>query len=220
MKYHRDRRWILTAWRHRMIGNSWVNAVLLVSGDISARVSQNAGRWIIKQNENIYYHQIKAHKVSQKMLKFIGWGKLSNVCSRQTIFLTRSQQWPDSKVHGANMGPTWDLSAPDGPHVGPTNLAIGVILWETLVQEVGATRNQVWRVRSKQSGLFTTHALIGRRRNQIKIDSMLLDWKALINECCELHYGIHHKIAWLGLKNCLLSDQLQMYFLIAVLCFT
>ena len=23
---------------------------------------------------------------------------------------------PDSKVHGANMGPTWVLSAPDGPH--------------------------------------------------------------------------------------------------------
>ena len=31
---------------------------------------------------------------------------------------------PDSKVHGANMGPTWVLSAPDGPHVGSTNLAI------------------------------------------------------------------------------------------------
>ena len=31
---------------------------------------------------------------------------------------------PDSKVHGANMGPTWVLSAPAGPHVGPTNLAI------------------------------------------------------------------------------------------------
>ena len=31
---------------------------------------------------------------------------------------------PDSKVHGANMGPTWVLSAPDGPHVGPKNLAI------------------------------------------------------------------------------------------------
>ena len=30
---------------------------------------------------------------------------------------------PDSKVHGANMGPTWVLSAPDGPHVGPMNLA-------------------------------------------------------------------------------------------------
>ena len=31
---------------------------------------------------------------------------------------------PDSKVHGANMGPTWVLSALDGPHVGPLNLAI------------------------------------------------------------------------------------------------
>ena len=35
---------------------------------------------------------------------------------------------PDSKVHGANMGPTWVLSAPDGPHVGPINLAIRVLI--------------------------------------------------------------------------------------------
>ena len=32
---------------------------------------------------------------------------------------------PDNKVHGANMGPTGVLSAPDGPHVGLMNLAIG-----------------------------------------------------------------------------------------------
>ena len=31
---------------------------------------------------------------------------------------------PDSKVHGANLGPTWVLSVPDGPQVGPMNLAI------------------------------------------------------------------------------------------------
>ena len=31
---------------------------------------------------------------------------------------------PDSKIHGANMGPTWVLSPPDGPHVGSMNLAI------------------------------------------------------------------------------------------------
>ena len=31
---------------------------------------------------------------------------------------------PDNKVHGANMGPTWVLSAPDGPHVGTMSLAI------------------------------------------------------------------------------------------------
>ena len=29
---------------------------------------------------------------------------------------------PYGEVHGANMGPTWVLSAPDGPHVGPMNL--------------------------------------------------------------------------------------------------
>ena len=38
--------------------------------------------------------------------------------------LIRSVFSPDSKIHGANMGPIWVLSAPDGPHVGPSNLAI------------------------------------------------------------------------------------------------
>ena len=31
---------------------------------------------------------------------------------------------PDSKVHGANMGPTWVRQDPGGPHVGLMNLAI------------------------------------------------------------------------------------------------
>ena len=35
-----------------------------------------------------------------------------------------SKLTPNSKVHGANMGTTWVLSAPDGPHVGPVNIAI------------------------------------------------------------------------------------------------
>ena len=46
---------------------------------------------------------------------------------------------PDSKVYGANMGPTWVLSAPDGPHVGSMNLAIRVriVTW-------GKLRNCPW----------------------------------------------------------------------------
>ena len=39
---------------------------------------------------------------------------------------------PYSKVHGANMGPIWVLSAPDGPHVGcPGNQSYGtcVPMW-------------------------------------------------------------------------------------------
>ena len=35
--------------------------------------------------------------------------------------------YPDSKVHGAKMGPTWVLPAPDGPYVGPMNLAIRLV---------------------------------------------------------------------------------------------
>ena len=33
-------------------------------------------------------------------------------------------QLPDSKVHVANMGPTWAPPAPGGPHGGPINFAI------------------------------------------------------------------------------------------------
>ena len=33
---------------------------------------------------------------------------------------------PDSKVHGAIMGPIWGRQDPGGPHVGPMNFAI----WE------------------------------------------------------------------------------------------
>ena len=46
-----------------------------------------------------------------------------------TRFLRRylAKDYPDSKVHGAKMGSTWVLSATDGPHVGPMNLAIRVI---------------------------------------------------------------------------------------------
>ena len=39
-----------------------------------------------------------------------------------------SRFYPDNKVHVANMGPTWVLSAPGGPHVGPVNLAIRVCM--------------------------------------------------------------------------------------------
>ena len=40
---------------------------------------------------------------------------------------------PDSKVHRANMGPTWDRQDPCGPHVGHVSLAIwGILYWKSL----------------------------------------------------------------------------------------
>ena len=40
------------------------------------------------------------------------------------VAILYQQTIPDSKCHGANMGSTWVLLAPDGPHVCPMNLAI------------------------------------------------------------------------------------------------
>ena len=36
--------------------------------------------------------------------------------------------YPDSKVHGANMGPIWGRQDPGGPHVSPMNLALQVVI--------------------------------------------------------------------------------------------
>ena len=38
---------------------------------------------------------------------------------------------PDSKFHGAHMGPIWGRQDPDGPHVGPMNFAIWDVLCQT-----------------------------------------------------------------------------------------
>ena len=40
----------------------------------------------------------------------------------------------DSKIHGANMGPTWVLAAPGGPHVHHTILAIREVIAENYAQ--------------------------------------------------------------------------------------
>ena len=48
----------------------------------------------------------------------------------------------DNKVHGANMESIWGRQDPDGPHVGPMNLAI----WEVylFVDYIGL-ENRSWK---------------------------------------------------------------------------
>ena len=48
---------------------------------------------------------------------------------------------PDSKVHGANMGLTWVLSAPDGPMLAPWTLLSGM-LW--LLHQLLCWRFSTW----------------------------------------------------------------------------
>ena len=40
--------------------------------------------------------------------------------------LNKQGSSPESKIHGANVGPTWGRQAPGGPHVGHMTLAIWV----------------------------------------------------------------------------------------------
>ena len=44
---------------------------------------------------------------------------------------SHTQSNPDSKVHGANVGPIWGRQDPGGPHVGSMNFAI----WEGLMEQ-------------------------------------------------------------------------------------
>ena len=60
-------------------------------------------------------------------MKFVQWTTKQHIDSGDGLV----PKWrrainPDSKVHGAYMGPTWGQQDPCGPHVGPMNLAIRV----------------------------------------------------------------------------------------------
>ena len=52
------------------------------------------------------------------------------------VWLCEFMKNPDSKVHGANMGPIWSRQDPGGPHVGPMNFAIwdGLAFFSCFVQ--------------------------------------------------------------------------------------
>ena len=48
---------------------------------------------------------------------------------RNTLGFIRWKGNPESKVHGANMGPIWGRQVPGGSHIGPVNF----VLWEDKV---------------------------------------------------------------------------------------
>ena len=51
---------------------------------------------------------------------------------------------PDSKVHGAHMGPTWGRQDPGGSHVGHVNLAIWDYSVYTCASYMGDQQAQNW----------------------------------------------------------------------------
>ena len=57
--------------------------------------------------------------------------------------------FPGSKIHGANMGPTWVLSAPDGPMLAPWAFAIRITIVKSimiLAQDRGNSIADAWEL--------------------------------------------------------------------------
>ena len=102
--------WYRDIWGR--IGPVYVlNDSLYVSG---ALLSQGPyGVWYMTKTLAILYN---ACRITMRVLQGV-----------RTMFYDFIGQNPDSKVPGDNMGPTWVLSAPDGPHVGSMNLAIKTV---------------------------------------------------------------------------------------------
>ena len=66
------------------------------------------------------YNDISPGPMRQGILGY-GWLSTSPTWNNSCHYL------PDSKVHGANMGPIWGWHDPGGPHVVPMNFAICVM---------------------------------------------------------------------------------------------
>ena len=75
--------------------------------------------------------------------------------------------YPDSKVHVANMGPTWVLSAPDGPHVGHMNLAI---------RDTLGLQQDILDSITLKSQIFYTNPSIALSRNHAHYSSLVVSW--------------------------------------------
>ena len=68
--------------------------------------------WI---SQKLFIIDIKEQILAESMLEFISFS-----------FKKYVWEYPNNKVHGANMGPIWGRQDPGRPHVCPMNLAIWV----------------------------------------------------------------------------------------------
>ena len=73
------------------------------------------------------------YKMSAFLFSLIVSRELSTtiIAAMHSIMLA-NDRIPDSRVHGANMGPIWGRKGPGGPHVGPMNIALCDISLSTL----------------------------------------------------------------------------------------
>ena len=83
--------------------------------------------------------------------------------------------WPDNKVHGARMGPTLVLSAPDVPHVGPWTLVSGWLTQRPI--HSGSYLSRICRARQKGcraelSRINVTEGFLNKNITRVKLLKM------------------------------------------------
>ena len=99
----------------------WLNSIHTVALLIFSKVVY----WRTLPTKVVYGVSILSSKseiICSTIVSVVGY---SVSCCTRLYF---NDTFPYSKVHEANLGPTWVLSAPDGPHVCPINLAIRVTI--------------------------------------------------------------------------------------------
>ena len=125
--WHRARKWHCLVLNQ--ISKRFANGIKVTYKRDFARFQIRFGQTSYKATDCLQKYQIRMLPHTQKHT--VVWELIRNSNKENIKF---PYYWflvveiPDSKVHGANMGPTWVLSAPDGPHVGSMKLAIREVI--------------------------------------------------------------------------------------------
>ena len=152
--------YITTIYRESIVASfpmmlSWIGSVLI---KLSLSSMEVASQMFLKlfycgsmfcniEHFFILWHIVlQVLKLTPKEDSNINFYTKSMVClimqaARVSAFIVYT--YPDSKVHGVNMWPSWVLPAPDEPHVGPMNLAIRVVHLEYTCQSYGKVNDRI-----------------------------------------------------------------------------
>ena len=80
--------------------------------------------WLLDVYVKAGYHHVIDVRISDAIIKHRIYGTDISVLILSDI----TQAYPDSKVHGANMGPSWGRQDPRGPHLGPMSFPIWIYI--------------------------------------------------------------------------------------------
>ena len=109
---------------------------------------------------------------------------LTVVVIKKYIFISKMIH-PYNKVHGANMGATWVLSAPGGPHVGLMNLASWAHQAPDSIPVSGMLGSWVGRlgIRKTHQSCLANHVTVGQGWQSVleqdKSSSTHISWRSV-----------------------------------------